>query len=127
MAEEARARIRHIAIGAKDTAELAEFYESTFGMHEVSRLDHANGLAIFISDGDINVAILPCPKATGGREGILHFGFQVADADKTGRIAEAAGASERNLPRPRDGRFAESGIKDPVGTTVDLSEAGWPT
>jgi len=28
---------------------------------------------------------------------------------------------------PQDGRFNEAFITDPVGTRVDLSEAGWKT
>ena len=119
------AKIRHIAVGAKDTAALAEFYKTTFGMDEVNRMDNGNGLAIFLSDGYLNMALLPCPKATGGKEGILHFGFQVEDAMQTGLVAKDAGASHQMSPRPRDGRYAEFRIHDPVGTEVDLAEKGW--
>lgn len=119
------AKIRHIALGAKDTEALARFYTTTFGMREVGRMNNGNGLAIFLSDGYLNLALLPAPKATEGREGILHFGFQVEDAAETGHTALAAGASQPLSARPRDGRFAEFRIHDPVGTPVDLAEKGW--
>jgi catechol 2,3-dioxygenase-like lactoylglutathione lyase family enzyme len=116
------AKIRHIAICAEDTNKLAEFYKKTFDMYEVARLE----AAVFLSDGYINLAILPA-KANGGREGIFHFGFQVDDVQEIGRRAKAAGASTGIAPRPRDGRYAEFRLHDPVGTPIDLAEAGWAT
>ena len=115
-------KIRHIAICAEDTSSLAEFYKTTFGMHEVGRLN----MAVFLSDGYINLAVLPV-SASGGKEGIYHFGFQVDDVRETGRVAQEAGARHQLSPRPRDGRYAEFRIYDPVGTPVDLAEAGWAT
>ena len=118
-------KIRHVAIFAQDTAELANFYTTTFGMKEVHRGQVNNGVqAIYISDGYINLAILP---ANGKQEGITHFGFQVDSVEETGSIAAAAGAKDRPTARPRDGRFAEFRIHDPVGIPVDLAEKGWKT
>src|SRR5215203_4634192 len=55
--ESTMARIRHIALQAEDTAKLAEFYKTTFGLHEVGRLTVADGrTAVFVSDGHINLA-----------------------------------------------------------------------
>jgi hypothetical protein len=45
----------------------------------------------------------------------------VKDATKT---ALAAGATGGKAELPRDGRFAETFVLDPVGTRVDLSP-GW--
>jgi hypothetical protein len=67
---------------------------------------------------------MPFP-ARGGREGIDHFGFQVEDLDGTLRTAVEAGGQGDAYKKPRDGRFAEMGIQDPVGTTVDVSVHGW--
>ncbi len=119
------ARIRHIALQAEDTAALAEFYKTTFGLHEVGRLTVADGrTAVFVSDGYVNLAIIP---ARGEPEGIAHFGFVVDDVRETGRIAKEAGAQTGVAPRPRDGRYAEFRIHDPVGTPLDLSEHEWGT
>ncbi len=114
------AKIRHIAICAQEPFKLAEFYKSTFGMHEVARLEKA----VFVSDGYINLALLPA-SANDGKEGIYHFGFQVDDVEEIARRGKEAGAQTGIAPRPRDGRYAEFRIHDPVGTGIDLAEAGW--
>ena len=119
------AKIRHIAIMTEDPPKLAEFYRVAFGLKEVARGSPKEGSqAIYLSDGYINVAILP---ARGRPEGIHHFGFQVENVQEAGRIAVEAGAGQGPVEKPRDGRFAEYGIRDPVGTPVDLSEQGWRT
>jgi catechol 2,3-dioxygenase-like lactoylglutathione lyase family enzyme len=122
------AKIRHIAIFARDQEKTAEFYKKTFGMYEVWRHNNAQDpsrYAVYLSDGYINLALLPARD--GVQEGINHFGFEVDDIDETAKIAEAAGATQMPEATPRDGRFAEAFIRDPVGTRVDLSVAGWRT
>jgi catechol 2,3-dioxygenase-like lactoylglutathione lyase family enzyme len=113
------AHIRHIALLANDPAALAEFYRKTFGMREVDR--EGDGNAIYVSDGYINLALIP---ARGRPEGIFHFGFEVENLEATAEVAVAGGATAPKRV-PQDGRFNEAFIKDPVGTRVDLSEAGW--
>ena len=115
------AKIRHVAVFAKDVGALAEFYKTTFEMEEVSR----GKSSIYLSDGYINLAILP---ARGEQpEGIDHFGFHVESVGGTARVAMNKGASQGPSDLPRDGRFAEAFIRDPVGQRVDLSVAGWRT
>lgn len=118
------ARIRHIGIMAEDQEKTADFYKQTFGLAEVWRgpVRDDGKRAIYLSDGHINVAILP---ARGGREGINHFGFQVENMEETLRVAAGAGAKSDTETKPRDGRFAEMGIFDPTGTPVDVSVHGW--
>ncbi|MGH7827173.1 MAG: VOC family protein [Candidatus Binatia bacterium] len=113
-------RIRHIAILAADPAKLAEFYKTSFGFNEVARSGD-NGEAIYVSDGHINLALLP---ARNRREGIYHFGIQVDDVKDAAETALAAGATGGKAELPKDGRFAETFVLDPVGTRVDLSK-GW--
>ena len=114
------ARIRHIAILTKDTEKLAEFYRASFGFKEVARSGE-NGEAIYVSDGHINLAILPARQR---REGIYHFGIEVEDVKSAVENARAAGATGGTSELPKDGRFAETFVLDPVGTRVDLS-LGW--
>ena len=116
------ARIGHIAILAADPAKLAEFYKTAFGLKEVARSGE-NGEASYVSDGHINLALLP---ARNRREGIYHFGMQVEDVKDATKTALAAGATGGKAELPRDGRFAETFVLDPVGTRVDLS-SGWKT
>ncbi len=115
------AKIRHIAVLTKDTPKLAEFYKNSFGMKEVARSGEQRE-AIYLSDGYINLAILP---ARGRPEGIYHFGFEVENVQEAMRAAVVAGATKGTDSLPKDGRFAEAFVRDPVGTRVDLSEQGW--
>lgn len=123
-----RPLISHIAIRAADTAQLAAFYTATFGLHEVARHDtRGNGnCAIYLSDGHINVALLPT-RPDADYQGIEHIGFSVADAGEIADKAREHGAGQELQARPRDGRFAESRIYDPIGTPIDLSTEGWAT
>lgn len=118
------ARIRHIALLTKEQEKLADFYKSAFGMTEVFRHESASGggPAIYLSDGYMNLAILAARERA---EGIYHFGFQVDDVEKAAETAVERGATQPPIGLPRDGRYAEVFIKDPSGTRVDLSEAGW--
>ena len=120
------ARIQHIAISAKDNAKVAEFYKSVFGMEEVFVQPTPNGrVAYYLTDGNINLAILPCRP--DGVEGINHFGFNIEDLKAIAASAGEAGASRMPSEVPHDGRFAETFLKDPAGTRVDLSVSGWIT
>jgi hypothetical protein len=119
------AKIRHIAIRAEDTASLARFYQSAFDLKEVGRGNIRNGVqAVYLSDGYINIAILPARN--GQRQGLDHFGFEVENVDAAADPAIKAGASKPQ-ESPKDGRFAEFFLYDLVGTRVDLSEHGWKT
>ncbi|HEX2386829.1 MAG TPA: VOC family protein, partial [Candidatus Binatia bacterium] len=89
------AKIRHVAIKCEDQESTANFYKQTFGMSEAWRgpvRDDGNR-AIYLTDGYINLAILP---ARGGREGIDHFGFQVDEMEHTLAAAADAGATGEN-------------------------------
>jgi catechol 2,3-dioxygenase-like lactoylglutathione lyase family enzyme len=116
-----------------NTEATARFYIETFGMklvhsHPGKRIKGRD--AIYLSDGHINLAILPAGE--GRPEGINHFGFQVDSMDETSERAVASGARQgiRRREAYVDGRwagttFAEGGVVDPAGTSVDLSEQGW--
>jgi catechol 2,3-dioxygenase-like lactoylglutathione lyase family enzyme len=118
------AKIRHIAIKAEDQEKAAAFYRNTFGMTEAWRgpVREDGQRAIYLTDGYINMAVLP---ARGGREGIDHFGFQVENMEEILKTAQASGAQTSAEKKPRDGRFAEMGVHDPVGQLVDISVHGW--
>lgn len=122
------AKIKHIAISCRDQEKVAEFYKKTFGMVEVWRHAAAGNpdrYGVYLSDGYINLAILPCRE--GAPEGINHFGFEVDDIDEIGRRAAESGATALPEATPQDGRFAEAFIKDPVGQRVDVAVSGWRT
>jgi catechol 2,3-dioxygenase-like lactoylglutathione lyase family enzyme len=122
------ARIQHIAIFSKDTHKVAEFYRTTFELQELSRQDKPNP-AIHLSDGNIDLAILPADNDFP--EGLNHIGFHVDDVEKTTTQALTVGALHVGATQPRgpvpDGRQAEGYLKDPIGGRVDVSKAGWKT
>jgi predicted enzyme related to lactoylglutathione lyase len=117
------ARIRHLALRTKDMAGVAAFYERAFGMREVHRHRSISGPghAIYLSDGYINLAIIP---ARDQPEGLFHFGFAVDDVETAIADAVAAGAHASTEALPTDGRFTERYVTDPGGNRVDITR-GW--
>src|ERR1700675_1582753 len=101
--EDAMAKIKHIALSTQDPDKTARFYIDVFGMKEIAKLDSPNASGYYLSDGDLNVAILKFnnDQARGverGKDwsGIHHIGFQVESLeDITERLA-AAGAPRRD-------------------------------
>ncbi len=120
------AKIRHIALVVKDAEATAAFYTSAFGLSEVFRQrndDTGGQWAIYLTDGYINLALLPVERAVG----VDHIGFAVDDVAAAVETAVAAGAEPPNRIVPRDGRQAETFVRDPLlGIKLDLSR-GWLT
>jgi catechol 2,3-dioxygenase-like lactoylglutathione lyase family enzyme len=134
------AKIKHIAIATQDADKTAKFYTEVFGLQEIAKLDSPNASGYYLSDGDINVAILNFKndQAAGverGMEysGLHHIGFQVESLEEIAEKLAAAGS------RPRDDinralgvgmggpRHANVEVKyaAPDGVVVDVSQTGW--
>src|SRR5437660_4348242 len=84
--EDAMAKIRHIALSTQDPDKTAKFYIDVFGLKQVGRVDSPGASGYYLTDGDINLAILKFKSdAVAGAErgkdwsGLHHFGFQVDD------------------------------------------------
>ena len=123
------AKIRHIALKTANTRAVADFYKNTFDMIEIWQRPVENG-AVYLSDGYINLAILPNRIEETGElapEGLDHFGFAVDDVNDAAALAMQSGATQGRTEVPRDGRFADSFVRDPIGQRVDLSDSGWAT
>lgn len=134
------AKIKHIALSTQDPDKTAKFYMDVFGMKQVGRIDHANARGYYLSDGDINLAILNFKNdAVAGVErgkdwsGIHHIGFQVANLESIADQLAAAGSQPRDDINQALGvgtyghRTANVEVKytGPDGVTVDVSETGW--
>jgi catechol 2,3-dioxygenase-like lactoylglutathione lyase family enzyme len=120
------ARIRHLAILTEDVPRLGKFYTTAFGLTIVDGV----GTATYLSDGHINLAIIPIgpEREIEGPQlqpGINHIGFQVDDVDALRPICSELGAAAQVTKRPPN-REAESRVHDPDGNGVDLSQHGWP-
>lgn len=120
------ARIRHIAILTEDVDKLVKFYTSAFGL----RIVHGVGTATYLSDGHINLAIIPIGpereiEGAHLKTGINHFGFEVEDVDTMRGICDEQNAASGIDKRPPN-REAEFRVHDPDGNPIDLSKHGWP-
>lgn len=117
--------IRHLAIRCSSPAVMAAFYKTVFDLQEVWRDDRV----VYLTDGVINLALLPPSSAGGGddQQGLNHFGFLIEDLQEIQRRLELAEVPAAE-PRPRDGRrYAEFRAQDPEGNWFDLAEKGWTT
>ena len=133
-------KIKHIALSTQDVEKTAKFYIETFGMKEVGKVNDPGTRGVFLTDGDINLAILNFKNdaAAGiergkGFSGIHHIGFQVESLEAIAEKLAAAGSEPRHDINEalgvgygrRDHGNVEVKYTGPDGVTVDVSETGW--
>ena len=133
-------KIKHIALSTQDVDATAKFYIDVFGMKEIAKVDSPGASGYYLSDGDLNLAILKFKSdAVAGVErgkawsGIHHIGFEVESLeDITAKLA-AAGSKPRDDVNQalgvghgrRAGGNVEVKYTGPDGVMVDVSETGW--
>ena len=95
-------KIKHIALSTQDVDKTAKFYIDVFGMKEIAKIDSPGAKGYYLSDGDINLAILNFKNdAVAGVErgkewsGLHHIGFQVENLEEIAERLTAAGAEPR--------------------------------
>lgn len=126
------ARIRHIALSVKDIDATADFYEQAFGLKRSPKSEGPTAFRIYMSDGEINLALLQYKGETGSGlkkpgefVGIHHFGFQCDDLDRQQeKIENAGGKFFFDLGHPDDDDF-ERKFRDPNGIIFDVNWKGW--
>ena len=126
------ARIRHIALSVKDIDATADFYEKAFGLKRSPKSEGPTAYRVYMSDGEINLALLQYKGETGSGlknagefVGIHHFGFQCDDIEKQQKQIEAAGGKFFfDLGDPDDDDF-ERKFRDPNGIIFDINWKGW--
>ena len=133
-------KIKHIAISTQDVDTTAKFYMHVFGMKEIAKLDGPGAKGYYLSDGDLNLAILNFKSdAVAGIErgkgwsGIHHIGFQVESLEAVAERLAAAGSEPRTDVNEalgvghgrRTGGNVEVKYNGPDGVMVDVSETGW--
>ena len=134
------AKIKHIALSTQDPDKTARFYIDVFGMKEIGKINNPNASGYYLSDGDLNLAILKFKNdAVAGVErgkdfsGIHHFGFQVENLEEITERLAAAGAPRRDDVNEAlgvghgDKDYANVEVKysGPDNVMVDVSETGW--
>src|SRR5215471_8355447 len=133
-------KIKHIAISTQDVDATARFYIDVFGLEEVGKVDSPGASGYYLSDGDLNLAILNFKNDTvagvergKGFSGIHHIGFQVESLDEIASKLETAGSAPRHDVNAalgvgqgtRHGGNVEVKYSGPDGVMVDVSETGW--
>ena len=127
-------KLRHIAFHTKDVEGTANFYKQVFDMKEVGRTDSPMATGIYLSDGELNMAVLNFRTAEAADRndglgpvlGLHHFGFWVEDIAEIRRRLIANGAEHReNRDAHATTSFFEEKYKGPDGVMIDISEGGW--
>jgi len=85
------AKIRHIAYRAVDVDAMAKFFVDAMGMTLIQKRTNN---AIDLSDGSVNITVLPLAAGLGGKSGIDHIGFSTDNDQEQFRLLEAAGATK---------------------------------
>lgn len=136
------ARIRHIAIQTQDEETTKNFYVENFGLEVVKQLSNERISGYYLTDGEINVAVLNFKNDTlagaergKGWSGIHHIGFQVDS------LEAATTRLKKTVAKPRDDINVALGLGaggapaghgnvevryiGPDGVNFDVSETGW--
>ena len=135
------AKIKHIAIASQDPDNTAAFFKSVFDLEEVGKIDGANAYGYYLSDGNVNLAILQFRnEVVAGAEfgleyaGIHHIGFQVDDAEATeARLTKNDSAPRDDINKEmhskmgngHGGMNVETKYDGPEGIMIDISQSGW--
>ena len=133
-------KIKHIALSTQDVDGTAKFYMDVFGMKEIAKIDGHGAKGYYLSDGDLNLAILnfKSDDVAGvergkGWSGIHHIGFQVEDLEEITAKLAAAGSQPRDdvnralgvgMPGQHKANV-EVKYNGPDNVMVDVSETGW--
>ena len=134
------AQIKHIAIATQDAEKTAKFYIDVFGLKEIAKLDSPNAKGYYLSDGNINLAILDFqndevagPEYGQTYSGIHHIGFEVESLEEIAAKLEKANSKPREdinqalgvgMPGARHDNV-EVKYSGPNGEIIDVSQTGW--
>ncbi len=112
-------KIRHIAIRCEDTEKTAQWLQDALELQVVQR--RGSG-AVDLSDGDLNITLLPLGLGAGDRQitpGFEHIGVTVADDDAARQRLLSAGAVELNPVNLGD-VYYEAKFRSPEGLVIDV-------
>ena len=116
-------KIRHIAYRAADVEGMANFFVNALGMSIAQRRKNH---AIDLSDGSINITVLPLrgpgPNGEPENQGVDHIGFSVENDDEASRRLEAAGAKKIATIQLGSSAHYEAKFKGPEGIVVDIGK-----
>lgn len=115
------AKIRHIAYRVANVEAMADFFVNAFGMTVTQRRRNS---AIDLSDGSINITVLPLaipgPGGEAVHQGVDHIGFTVEDEEEGFRRVEGAGARKIATIQLGSAAHYEAKFQGPEGIVVDI-------
>ena len=132
-------KIKHIAIATQDVDKTARFYIDVFGLKEIGKVDSPNASGYYLSDGDLNMAILNFKKdEAAGASAARSTAASTTSASRSrawrrsprGWRRSAPSRCTRSTTRSASGRAAarasnvEVKYSGPDGVMVDVSETG---
>ena len=112
-------KIRHIAIRCEDTEKTAQWLQDAIGLQFVQR--RGSG-AVDLSDGDVNITLLPLALGTPERPGVAgfeHIGITVSDDEAARQRLLQLGATELN-PVGLGDVYYEAKFRSPDGLVIDV-------
>lgn len=116
-------KIRHIAYRSADVETMANFFVNALGMTITQRRKNR---AIDLSDGTINITVLPMlqagPNGEPPRQGVDHIGFTVEDDAVASERLESAGAKKIATIELGSPAHYEAKYKGPEGIVVDIGK-----
>jgi predicted enzyme related to lactoylglutathione lyase len=129
-AAHAQVTLNSVRVGAQDTAALAKFYQTAFGMQEVNRINVPGGAEIFVNFGATTDAakanksepiVITHRDSDDLKDPIAHIILDVKNMAATVAAVKAAGGSMAGDPRA----FGNTGILigiaiDPVGNRIEM-------
>jgi catechol 2,3-dioxygenase-like lactoylglutathione lyase family enzyme len=123
------AKLRHIAIAAKDPDAMADFYVKAFDFKIVRSNDGPLAYGHHLSDGTIDLAILRFKTDQLGKgldyAGLHHFGILVEDVETAATKLEGLGGKHyMDQDGDRVGGF-EVKFYGPEGVLFDVAEHPW--
>jgi catechol 2,3-dioxygenase-like lactoylglutathione lyase family enzyme len=110
------AKIRHIAYRAVDVDAMAKFFVDAMGMKLIQKRSNN---AIDLSDGSVNITVLPLAAGLGGQAGIDHIGFSAENDQEQFKRLEAAGAEKAGAVNLGTSYY-EDKFRGPEGIIVDV-------
>src|SRR3989338_7010236 len=114
-------KARHIAYRAADVEGMANFFVNALGMTITQRRKNR---AIDLSDGTINITVLPVvqagPNGEPPHQGVDHIGFTVEDEEQACRLLEGAGARKIATIELGSPAHYEAKFQGPEGIVVDI-------
>jgi catechol 2,3-dioxygenase-like lactoylglutathione lyase family enzyme len=128
-------KLRHVALHTADVRGTADFYKRVFDFVEVGTIDNKDVEGCWLSDGDLNMAVLKFKNGTpladrqdghGPYIGLHHIGFWVEDVEATrAKLAENGAHYRADLEPGGPGSGVEEKYRGPDNVMIDISGHGW--